>query len=103
MRGVKGEIRKEKKKIFEVIMAENCLKFIRDTKNHTSRKFRHNKKDKDQKMYTYTYCTQMRKNQRQREILERSQREMEIYQNRGTMIRIILDFLFSEIMQARKA
>lgn len=42
-------------------------------------------------------------NQRQRENLERSQREMEIYQNRGTMIRIILDFFFSEIMQARKA
>lgn len=37
--------RNKKKKIFEVIMAENCLKFIRDTKNHTSRKFRHNKEE----------------------------------------------------------
>ena len=37
MRLVKGEIRQQKK-IFEVIMSENCPKFTRDTKNHTSGK-----------------------------------------------------------------
>lgn len=42
IRLVKGKIR-EQKKIFEVIMAENCSKFIRDTKNHISGKIRFNK------------------------------------------------------------
>ena len=42
MRLVKGEIR-EQKQIFEVMMAENCSKFIKDTKNCISGKIRFNK------------------------------------------------------------